>query len=197
MKRAFIVCLAILSLLVFDNTAEAGRRRDRRAARKGGGGGIYAGASQGRSSGGYGGGYAGKSVAPVAYAEPIAAGAPDLTITEIAAVGDTLVFTVTNIGNMACPETKLNVMLAKPQATQFESENFRVLPLLPSQSVKIKIKSAPTAAVQTEALVDPNQLIAESNEENNDLRVKLAGADLASAPPTLADEATWTQATKY
>jgi hypothetical protein len=195
MKRAFIVCLAILSLLVFDDTAEAGRRKDRRAARKGGGGGVYAGAYQGRSSGGYGGGYASKSVTPVAYAEPIAPGAPDLTITEIAAVGDALVFTVTNIGNMACPETKLNVTLAKPQAA-FESENFRVLPLLPSQSVKINIKSAPTVDIQTEALVDPDQLIAESNEENNDLRLKLAGKDLASAPPTLADEATWTQAAK-
>jgi hypothetical protein len=195
MKRAIIVCLTILSLFVFDNTAEAGRRKDRRAARKGGGGGIYAGASQGRSSGGYGGGYASKSVAPVAYAEPIPAAAPDLTISEIATLGDTLVFTVTNVGNAACPETKLNVTLAKPQAA-FESENVRVLPLLPNQSVKIKIKSAPTGDIETAALVDPDQLIAESNEENNDLRVKLAGKDLVGTPPTLADEATWTQASK-
>jgi hypothetical protein len=195
MKRALIVCLTILSLLVFDNTAEAGRRKDRRAARKGGGGGIYAGASQGRNSGG-GGGYASSSVAPVAYAEPVPAAAPDLTISEIAALGDTLVFTVTNVGNMACPETRLNVSLAKPQAAQWESENFRVLPLLPSQSVKIKIKSAPTGDIETAALVDPDQLIAESNEENNDLHIKLAGKELASAPPTLADEATWTQASK-
>jgi hypothetical protein len=196
MKRALIVCLTILSLLVFDNTAEAGRRKDRRAARKGGGGGgVYAGAYQGRSSGG-GGGYASKSVAPVAYAEPVPAAAPDLTISEIATLGDTLVFTVTNVGKAPCPETKLNVSLATPQSTAWESENVRILPLLPSQSVKIKIKSAPTGEIETEALVDPDQLIAESNEENNDLRVKLAGKDLASAPPTLADEATWTQASK-
>lgn len=196
MKRALIVCLTILSLLVFDNTAEAGRRKDRRAARKGGGGGIYAGASQGRSSGGYGGGYASKSVAPVAYAEPVPAAAPDLTISEIATLGDTLIFTVTNVGAAPCPETKLNISLAKPQAAQWESENVRVLPLLPNQSVKIKIKSAPAGEIETEALVDPDQLIAESNEENNDLRVKLAGKELANTPPTLADEATWTQASK-
>jgi hypothetical protein len=195
MKRALIVCLTILSLLVFDNTAEAGRRKDRRAARKGGGGGVYASAYQGRSSGG-GGGYATSSVAPVAYAEPVPAASPDLTISEIATLGDTLVFTVTNVGAAPCPETKLNVSLATPQAAAWESENVRVLPLLPNQSVKIKIKSAPTGDIETAALVDPDQLIAESNEENNDLRIKLAGKQLAGAPPTLADEATWTQASK-
>jgi hypothetical protein len=196
MKRALIVCLTILSLLVFDNTAEAGRRRDRRAARKGGGG-VYAGAYQRRSSNGYGGGgYASNSVAPVAYAEQVPPAAPDLTITEIATLGDTLVFTVTNIGKAACPETRLNVSLATPNSTAWESENVRVLPLLPGQSVKIKIKSAPMGDIHTEAFVDPDQLIAESNEENNDLRIKLVEKELASAPPTLADEATWTQAAK-
>lgn len=196
MKRALIVCLTILSLLVFDNSAEAGRRKDRRAARKGGGGGVYAGAYQGRSSGGYGGGYATSSVTPVAHAEPVPAAAPDLTISEIASLDDTLFFTVTNVGAAACPETRLNVSLATPKSAAWESENVRVLPLLPGQSVKIKIKSVPTGEIETAALVDPDQLITESNEENNDLHIKLAGKELASAPPTLADEANWTQASK-
>ena len=212
MKRALIICLAVLTLLTLDNSAEAGRRKDRRAEKKGGGG-IYSGAySRGDSNSG-----SNYSVAKASYATPAAAAvptpavapvptsvptpapaAPDLTITEIAAIGDVLAFTVQNIGQVASPETRLEVALAQPTQAgppaMIESQNVRVLPLLPGQSVRIRLHSVPQADIHADALVDPDHLVAESNEQNNDLRVTLATEKVAEVPPTLADDSTWSQA---
>ena len=197
MKRALIICLAVLTFLTLDNSAEAGRRKERRAEKKGGG--AYAGAYQKRGSSS-GSAY---SVAKTSYAQPTPAAAPvptpapaapDLTITEIATIGEVLAFTVQNIGQVASPETRLEVALTKPQAALIESQNVRVLPLLPGQSVRIRLHSVPQADIHADALVDPDHLVAESNEENNDLRVTLATEKVTETPLTLADDSTWSQA---
>jgi hypothetical protein len=186
MKRALIVCLAIVTLLAVENSAEAGRRKERRTAKKGGA--AAAAYYRPRQT-------TAVAAAPVAagYAQPTIAPAPDLTITEIAVVGDALAFTVKNIGQAASPETRLDVTLTKPQAEEFESQNVRVLPLLPDQSVRIRINSVPAQSIRTIAFVDPDHLVAESNEQNNELRLTFAADIQVAQPPTLADENVWTQ----
>ncbi len=202
MKRALIICLAIMTLLAVESSAEAGRRKERRTARKGGGG-VYAGAYQRRqSNSGY------SSVTKASYAEPTVAvaptpapvpapapAAPDLTITEISCVGDVLALTIQNIGLVPSPETRLEVALAQPNSNLIESQNMRVLPLLPNQSVRIRMHAAPSTSIRAEALVDPDHLVAESNEENNGLRVTLGSEPIAAAPPILSDDVTWSQPT--
>jgi subtilase family serine protease len=60
--------------------------------------------------------------------------------------------------------------------------------------VRIRISSVPVQNIQANALVDPDQLVAEINEQNNDLRVTLATESTATEPPTLADEGVWNHA---
>jgi hypothetical protein len=199
MKRLLIICLAIVTLLAVGSSAEAGRRKDRRAAKKGGGG-VYAGAYQRKSSSGYG-SHAAVAATPVtaaSYAAPTPAsppaGAPtlaaacDLTITEIAAVGNALSFMVKNVGTAASPECRLEIIVAKPQAAELEAENVRVLPLEPNQSVRIRIAGVVPQNIKVQALVDPDRLVAEANEQNNELKVTLAAEPLAATPPTLVAE---------
>ena len=186
MKRALIICLAIVTLLAVESSAEAGRRKDRKAAKKGGGG-VYSGAYQRKSSSNY------YPVVAASHQKPIITASPDLTISEIATVGNVLTFTVKNIGQTASPETRLEVALGEPQSNQLEAQNVRVLPLQPNQSVRIRINSAPVENIHTQALVDPDHLVAETNEQNNDLSVTLAKESIASEPPTLAEEHNWTQ----
>ncbi len=185
MKRALIICLAIVTLLAVESSAEAGRRKDRKAAKKGGGG-VYAGAYQRKSTSSY-------PVVAASHYKPVITAAPDLTIAEIATVGNVLTFTVKNIGQTASPETRLEVALGEPQTNHLEAQNVRVLPLQPNQSVRIRINSAPVENIHAQALVDPDHLVAEANEQNNDLNVTLAKKSIASEPPTLAEEHNWSQ----
>lgn len=192
MKRILILGLAVLTLLAFDSSAEAGRRRERRAARKGGGGGVYAGAYQ-RNSGG-GGAY---SVANANYTESHAVPVPvvatsnvDLTVADIAVEDNVLCVTVRNVGQTASPETRLEVAISNPQAAAIEAQNVRVLPLVPNQSVKIRFAMLPSAGSQVDALVDPDHSLAEISKENNTFRVMLVDTTVANEPPTLTDDAT-------
>jgi hypothetical protein len=190
MKRVLILGLAVLTLLVFDSSAEAGRRKERRAARKGGGG-VYAGAYQRSFSGG---GY--YPVTNASYTEPhptptavAATSERDLTVADIGIEDNVLCVTVKNIGLTATPETRLEVAIASPQAAEIEVQNVRVLPLLPSQAVKIRFATAPTAGSEVEALVDPDHSLAEISKENNAFRVRLVDTTVANEPPILTDEA--------
>lgn len=189
MKRVLILGLTVLTLLAFDSSAEAGRR-DRRAARKGGGGGVYSGAYQRNSSA------AAYPVAKASYAEPqvattvVAISSIDLVVEDIVVENKTLCVTVRNVGEVASPATRLEVVIAKPQATELEAQNVRVLPLLPNQAVKIRFATAPSAGSQIDALVDPDRSLVELSKENNTLRAMLVDPTLASEPPTLTDDAT-------
>jgi hypothetical protein len=189
MKRAIIVCLTILSLVVFDSTAEAGRRRDRRAARKSGGA-VYAGAYQ-RNSGG--GGYS--PVANVNYIEPQAAATTtvatserDLTVADISVEDNVLCVTVKNIGLTATPETRLEIAITSPNTAEIAVQNVRVLPLLPNQAVKIRFAGVPAAGSEVEVLVDPDRTLTEISKENNAFRVRLVDTAIAEEPPMLTDE---------
>jgi subtilase family serine protease len=191
MKRVLILGLAVLALLIFDSSAEAGRRKDRRAARKGGGGGIYAGAYQRNSgAGAYPVAKAGYTEAHAAPAAVIATANVDLTVAGIAVEDNALCVTVKNVGHAASPETRLEVVVAKPQAAELEAQNVRVLPLLPNQAVKIRFAMSPSAGSQVEALVDPDHSLAELSKENNVLRVMLVDSTVANEPPILSDDAT-------
>lgn len=188
MKRVLILGLALVTLMAFDSSAEAGRRRDRRTARKGGGG-VYAGAYQRQTNHVYPVAKASFTESQTALVAVGAASGMDLTVTNIAVEGSGLCVTVKNVGQTASPETRLEVAVTKAHAVEIDVQNVRILPLLPKQAVKIHFTTAPSADSQVEALVDPDRLLAETSKDNNSFRVVLIDTASADEPPLLTDGA--------
>lgn len=130
------------------------------------------------------------AVVPVRTRPVVVAGAPDLTVTAVAAEGDALCVTVTNIGTAASPTSRLQIDLIQPGAGFVAGQTLRVVPLAVNQSVRIRVRSAPILGLEAQVRVDPRQELAELNERNNDLAASFAEA-LAAEPAALDAEVVW------
>jgi len=188
MKTFALSCLATLVVVTsLAEPVEAGRRRRRRVA-------IAAGVAAVATSR--------PRVVAVAAGTVVAAPAvarttyvvltPDLTITDISTEGGLQCVTVKNIGQAASPETLLRIDFRR--ATDrflVATKKIRVVPLQVNQSIRFRLHALPGGPVHAIAEVDPYHQVAETNEQNNDLTIKIASPPPAIEPALLDDVDIW------
>ncbi len=117
---------------------------------------------------------------------------PDLTVTEISVEGDLHCISVKNIGQVASPETQLQIDFLRLEDGVFlATEKVRVMPLQVNQSLRFRLHALPGGHVEVVAEVDPNHRVAEINEQNNELRLGIAPEPPAAEPVALRDVEVW------
>jgi len=188
--RAFsVVCL--VSLVVATSLAEpveAGRRGRRRAAVAVG---IVA-ATARRPVAVAATVVARPTVARPTYAVLTPMPTPDLTITEISTEGHLQCVTVKNIGQATSPETHLQIdFLRFSDGVLVATKRVRVLPLQVNQFVRFRLRSLPGGHVEVVAWVDPDHLVVESNERNNNMRIGIIPPPPVAEPVALEDVEVW------
>jgi len=108
---------------------------------------------------------------------------PDLTVTEIVAEGDLHCLTVKNIGQATSPTTALQLSFRRRSDQRlFAKKRIRVLPIRVHQSIRFRLHGLPQGPVQVIAEVDPDHRVAETDEQNNDLTLTIAGRPPALEP---------------
>jgi hypothetical protein len=120
------------------------------------------------------------------------AAAPDLTITKLSAESEALVIVVKNVGRVASPQSVLRAALRDPvDVVLLAAHTCRVPALNVNQSVRIVLRSVPRGEVQVSAIVDPDQTVAESNETNNVLAIRMTTSIRPEQPLQLEAEEVW------
>ena len=187
MKTYSIICLTTLIFTAsMAEPAEAGRRARRRRAAVAVGVGV-----------GVGAGVAAATVRRrpvVAAAAPVASPVvaapapvvllPDLTVTDIAVTDTGHCITVQNIGQAASPLTHMHIEFRRlADDALLATKLVRVRPLLVNQTIRFRLHAIPPGDVQAIVYVDPDNQVAESNEENNDRT-----ADFITQQPELLED---------
>jgi hypothetical protein len=190
MRRLVVFCLAAVVVVSSVRPAEAGRRSGRRAR------GAATAATAATAT--YAAAAATPVYAPVVAATPVVAAAPvaavnvpvsrpDLTIVEMASLGDVQTIVVKNIGQAASAKTRLRVDFCRPSDGAAVASTMAVMaPLEVNQTVRVRVHWLPTARLQAIAVVDPDGLVAENDEANN-LRAILVG-EAPVAPRTALED---------
>jgi hypothetical protein len=127
-------------------------------------------------------------VVPVAAKSKYTSLTPDLTITEMTTEGDSQCVTVKNIGQTTSPKAWLQIDFNRvSDGVLVATKKVRVVALRVNQSIRFRLHALPQGRVEAFAEVDPENLIAELNEQNNDFRVELAPQE----PAQLEDVEVW------
>jgi hypothetical protein len=185
MRIALFACLA--ALVTWTSLAEpahAGRRQRRRAAAVGAGVGVGVAAATTRRPA-VAAAAAPVVVAPAAVTRTVyVSSLPDLTISGMSVEGDLHTVTITNIGRTGSPESELRIDFRRmadgaPVATKL----VRVPPLLVNQSLRFRLLALPLGHLRAAGQVDPDNRMAELNEQNNDRVLEIVNQPrIAPAP---------------
>lgn len=200
MKRIVICLLATtVAFASLAEPAQAGRRARRRAA-------VITGVATGTAAGAAVVATRRRSTvvaAPVVVARPapvvaaaarparattVVAALPDLTVSDMVVEENRQCITVANIGRASSPESIVRVEFRDlADGALAAATTLRVPPLAINQSVRFRVHALPPGRLQADALVDPEDRIAERDELNNNLVVEAEFLPPPVEPTSLPD----------